>query len=38
MKVNTTQVRDDFCPICDVCDRSIDENPVYFLEMDSEGV
>jgi hypothetical protein len=38
MKVNTTQAKDNFCHICDVCDQSIEENPVYYLEMDSEGI
>ena len=38
MRVNTAQVNDDFCPMCDACDQSIDENPVCYLEMDSEGV
>ena len=38
MKVNTAQVNDEFGPIYDVCDQSIDENPVYYLEVNSEEV
>jgi hypothetical protein len=38
MKVNTTPIKDDFCPLCDVCDRVINENPVHYLELDSDGV
>jgi hypothetical protein len=38
MKVNTTQVQDDFYFICEVCDHMIKENPVHYVEMDSEGI
>lgn len=38
MKVNTIPVQEDFCPTCEVCDHLIQENPVHYVEMDSEGI
>lgn len=38
MKVNNTPAREDFCPACEVCEKSIHENPVYYVELDSDGV
>lgn len=34
MKVNNTPAKEDFCPVCEVCEQSIHENPVYYVELE----
>ena len=38
MKVNTISAQEDFCPVCEVCDHLIQENPVHYVEMDNEDI